>query len=92
MLILLCLKENSVSESDILFLKIIHKSEIEIAKKNILCIRSEFKFDNILAGIQINEIEFGIYFDFGQKYEFESEKFDWVLLKLNLNLIWFGAS
>ena len=72
MLILLCLKENSVSESDILFLKIIHKSEIEIAKKNILCIRSEFKFDNILAGIQINEIEFGIYFDFGQKYEFES--------------------
>ena len=26
-----------------------------------------------MAGIQINEIEFGIYFDFGQKYEFESE-------------------
>ena len=65
---------------------------MKLLKKNILCIRYEFKFDNILAGIQINEIEFGIYFDFGQKYEFESEKFDWVLLKLNLNLIWFGAS
>ena len=74
------------------FLKIIHESEIEIDKKISLCINSEFKFDKILEGIQIIEIEAGIFFYLWGKSEFESEKFECDLLNLNLNLICFGAS